>query len=254
MSETTAPTEPLDPSTEAPLNPSDFLMQLIVALLAPMFLGIAAGDINLARMAAIETVSAYRTRNHADLIAVAQIIAYGLAALGSLSLSMADDISLSMTLRLRGNANALNRSAEQNRRALRETRTEKSTQYQDALAETTFTNADYQSDDTEAFLSQQAADLLAAEAAARLQEPRKTTGHAVPPVPAAPGVSEKRNQQMWAIAMVNEASTINAGIHMLPPAERKAASFRIAALNSTANQLLTGVGPLPARPVIPKRS
>ncbi|MEA2732013.1 MAG: hypothetical protein QOF70_6488, partial [Acetobacteraceae bacterium] len=84
MSETTTPTEPLEPSIEAPLNPSDFLMQLIVALLAPMFLGIAAGDINLARMAAIETVSAYRTRNHADLIAVAQIIAYGLAALGSL--------------------------------------------------------------------------------------------------------------------------------------------------------------------------
>jgi hypothetical protein len=47
-------------------------------------------------MAAIGTVNAYRARNHADLIAIAQIIAFGPAALGSLSLSMADDISLSM--------------------------------------------------------------------------------------------------------------------------------------------------------------
>src|ERR1700733_10588796 len=102
MSETTT-------ATEAPnlrLHPADVLMCLLATLLAPMFVCATAGDIVLARMAAIETINDYRTRNHADLIAVAQIIGYGLAALGSLSLSMADDISLSMTLRLRGNANA----------------------------------------------------------------------------------------------------------------------------------------------------
>ena len=59
-----------------------------------MFLGISGGDVRLARIAAIQTVTAYRAANDADLIAVAQIIAFGLAALGSLSLSMADDISL----------------------------------------------------------------------------------------------------------------------------------------------------------------
>jgi hypothetical protein len=86
-----------------------------------MFLGVTAGDIALARMAALQTIDDYRAQNRADLMAVAQIVACGLAALGSLSLSMADEISLSMTLRLRGNAVALNRSAEQNRRALAKT-------------------------------------------------------------------------------------------------------------------------------------
>jgi hypothetical protein len=78
------------------LNPPGTLLTLIIALLTPMFLGVSSGDLGLARMAAIETVDAYRARHNADLIAVAQIIGFGLAALGSLSLSMAEDISISM--------------------------------------------------------------------------------------------------------------------------------------------------------------
>ena len=115
----TSPTETqLNPV--ASIQPGDVLLHLIVLLLAPLFLEAGGGDVNFARLAALETVGAYRARNNADLIAIAQIIAYGLASLGSLGLSMADDLSLSMILRLRGNANALNRSAEQNRRALRQ--------------------------------------------------------------------------------------------------------------------------------------
>jgi hypothetical protein len=106
---TQTPTEPPPQAatrSDSPLHPSDILMSLIVALLAPMFLSVTGGDIAYVRMAAIGTVNAYRIRKQADLIAIAQIIGFGLAALGSLSLSMADDISLSMTLRLRGNARA----------------------------------------------------------------------------------------------------------------------------------------------------
>jgi hypothetical protein len=88
-----------------------------------MFLDVSGGDIGFARAAALETVNAYRTRNAADLVSIAQIVAFDLAALGSLSLSMADNLSLSVTLRLRGNANALNRSAEHNRRALQDNHT-----------------------------------------------------------------------------------------------------------------------------------
>jgi len=117
MTETTTPTEP---RSKVRVHPADLLMNLIVSLLAPMFLGVAGGDVYLARMAAAEAVNGYQTRNIVNLIAIAQIIACGLAALGSLSLSMTDDLTLPMTLRLRGNANALNRSAEQNRRAIRE--------------------------------------------------------------------------------------------------------------------------------------
>jgi hypothetical protein len=102
---------------DIPIHPTDILIALIVACLAPMFLGASGGDVGFARMAAMETLNAYRARNQADLLAVAQIVGFGLAVLGSLSLSMAEDISLTMTLRLRGNANALHRSAEQLRRA-----------------------------------------------------------------------------------------------------------------------------------------
>ena len=107
------------PDADFPLSPAETLLNLLVLLIAPMFLTASGADIRYARMAALDTINAYQARNHADLIAIAQIVAYGLAALGSLSLSMADDISLSMVLRLRGNANACTRSAEQNRRALR---------------------------------------------------------------------------------------------------------------------------------------
>src|SRR5580692_3895965 len=98
------PTAPLHAVPAPDIHPSDILTHLIVTLLAPMFLIASNGDILVARMAALETINAYRGRDHVDLIAVAQIVGYGLAALGSLSLSMADGLSPSMTLRLRGNA------------------------------------------------------------------------------------------------------------------------------------------------------
>src|SRR5882757_7998874 len=113
MTETT-----IEPTTEFPHGPFGVLTTLIITLLAPTFLGVCHGDIGLARSAAIETVNAYRARTQRDLIAAAQIIDFGLAALSSLSLSMAGDVSASMALRLRANANACNRAAEQNRRVL----------------------------------------------------------------------------------------------------------------------------------------
>ena len=71
---------------------SDILLHFIVTILAPMFLTASGGDIHLARATALETVNAYRARTQTDLIAVAQIIAFGLGALGSLSLSLTDDL------------------------------------------------------------------------------------------------------------------------------------------------------------------
>jgi hypothetical protein len=111
------------PATATGLCPtSSFLMSVVVTVLAPIFLGVTGGDTALARMAAAETINDLRARNHMDLIAVVQIITNGLAAADSLSRSMGDELSLPMTLRLRGNAIGLNRAAEQNRRVLREKR------------------------------------------------------------------------------------------------------------------------------------
>ena len=119
MTETTATSTGAACRPAGRIHPADILMHLIVTILTPMFLIGADGDIDFARQAARETIRAYRARDSADLIDVAQIIACGLIALGSLGLSLADNLSLSMTLRLRGNAVALNRSAELNRRAIR---------------------------------------------------------------------------------------------------------------------------------------
>ena len=178
------------------------LMNLIITLLTPIFLGVTAGDISLARTAAQETVNAYRASSNADLIAIAQIIAFGLAAVGSLSLSMDDDMSLSMTLRLRANAVALNRSAEQNRRAM---------------------NKGHAGDPAPTVED----DISAAEQQA-----------ATKPAPAAQ--PETQHQEMRAIAMVREASELAASIANLPPAERPAATMRAAMLSSTAHDLLYG--------------
>jgi hypothetical protein len=250
-------TEP-QPSTGAaiPLHPADILMNLIVALLAPMFLGAAAGDIGFARQAAIETVNAYRIRNNADLLAVAQIIGFGLGALGSLSLSMLDEISLAMTLRLRGNAVALNRSAEQNRRALRDPAGDApAPHWSEAQAEPDPRPADVPDVAAHAphvpLLSEAAERQLAEEAKARLCDadrpacrasvpPRAQAQAQVQAVPAATTTMDKRYEEMRAIAMVKEAGDLHVSFPGLPPVERKAASMRITALSSTAHELLTG--------------
>jgi hypothetical protein len=244
-------------TTESPPHhPTNALMSLVITLLLPTFLGVTAGDIALARMAAIETINDYRARNNADLIAIAQIIACGLAALGSLSLSMDDNISLSMTLRLRGSAVALNRSAEQNRRVLNQPLRDNPTPYYIETPpepETSATEDDAGIARAEALLSAAAAHELAAESEARLQDPRQIANQTPAPAQNAT-VSDKRHQEMWAIAMVKEASEITAGILHLPPAERSAAAIRAAALGSAANELLTGVSPpRPGNPPMPPR-
>jgi len=104
-------------SPDLPLHPSDLLLELIVAFLAPLFIS-GTTDPGLARLAAIEAFAAYQAQTRAELLSIAQIIAFSLAAMDTLRLAMMPDLSLSMKLRLRGCANGLNRSAQQNVRAL----------------------------------------------------------------------------------------------------------------------------------------
>ena len=254
MTQTTTPTQ--TSANTASLHPVDILTNLIVTLLAPMFLTAAGGDIAFARMAAAQTVNAYRIRNDADLIAVAQIIAFGLAALGSVCLSMADDISPSMTLRLRGNAVALDCSVERNRRALRDSvgdRTIRRRATTTAEPEPPLPPAELEppppiADDQPApLLTAAAAQQLTAEAEGRLLDAERPAAHRSIPPPATPASpkppmtpQQKRQQAMWAIAMVKEASELTASIANLPPGERKMTSIRAAALSSTAHDLLTG--------------
>jgi hypothetical protein len=101
-------------TASASANPAN----LILALLAPMFLWSTSGDIRLAYTAAAQTVNEYRITNRLSLFTVAKIIAFDIATLSSLSLSMHEDVSMLLALRLRGNANSLDRSGERNRRLL----------------------------------------------------------------------------------------------------------------------------------------
>ena len=103
-------------STPEPATASTNLANLVLMLLAPMFLWSTNGDIRLAYTAAAQTVNEYRITNRLSLFTVAKIIAFDIATLSSLSQSMYEDVSMLLALRLRGNANSLDRSAERNRR------------------------------------------------------------------------------------------------------------------------------------------
>ena len=237
------------PATADPdVRPSttDILMNLIVAFLAPMFLAASGGDVALARTAAIETVDAYRIRNHADLVSIAQVIAFGLAALGSLSLSMADGLSLSMVLRLRGNANALDRAAERSRRALRESHRHNASPDQ---AEPEIQPEAGASNEAALTAAVTAARQAAANVRTRIQAEAPAS-----PAPATPPAAKQHHQTSWAIAMADAAEKLTAGIDALPPAERRAASLRAATLASTATTLLSGTHPPPLDPVIRLRA
>ena len=100
--------------------PSDILLNILATFLTPLFLGGPTGnnDPAIARAMAIEVLQSFRFQDACELLLSVQIVSFSLAAVGSIALSMAEDTSNTMLLRLRGNANNCNRSAETNRRAL----------------------------------------------------------------------------------------------------------------------------------------
>jgi hypothetical protein len=268
MTETTTATEPTQESNEDPIpvHPTDILIALIATFLIPMFLGSSTGDVAMARRAAIETVNAYRVRDQADLVAVAQIIAFGLAALGSLSLSMLDDLTLSMTLRLRGNANACNRSAELNRRARTLTVASPARHVEPPIAPKPQAPIREPLDEATlradlAAVRQEVAAVqariveqenVAAEAPATAAPPIATskasphiTANRIPANQATPGriaapiTPDQQSKAMWAAAMADVAAEYTAEVATLPPGERWEASMRAKALTQTAKTLLS---------------
>ena len=202
--------------TAAKLTATDVLINLISAFLTPMFLVASNGDLRLAEMAALQTIDAYRVQNKADIVTVAQIVAFGLATLGSLGLSMNDDLSLSMILRLRGNANACNRSAEQLRRALRES---------------------HEGPPAREFPSEDTPQGPPSEAPA---QPHPAQPHPAQPHPARSMTPDQHRRAAWAAAFTEVAAEFTAELPNLPPDEQRAASIKADALNSSASALLSG--------------
>ena len=221
----TLPEHPQEPARNdlRPPPASDFLLHLLLSLLAPMFLLGSNGDIQYARLAALGTINAYRARDEADLISVVQIVAFGLATLGSLSLSMADDLSLNMVLRLRGNANACSRSGEQHRRALLQDRPVHDPRPPEAEAPPS-------------------------PAPPAPRQEQQAPAAAPSPVVRPPAMTQ--HQAIWTAAMAAVAEEYAAELPNLPPEERGTAVLRANALNYCINEMSSGPKASPPDPAV----
>jgi hypothetical protein len=86
----------------------DPLYAYVLSILTPLLLTTTLTE---ATKAARQLIAAYQTTVPDQLLSIAQVVGFALASLDDLRLSAAPDRSLTMKLRLRGNANALNRSS-----------------------------------------------------------------------------------------------------------------------------------------------
>jgi hypothetical protein len=259
-------------------NPADIFLNLIVTFLTPMFLATTAGDLALARGAAIETVNAYTARNPSDLLLIAQTIALGLAVLSSVSLSMAENIPINLILRLRGNAASLHRAADKSRRALPEAapaptathsppsdidrETEEAiiaevarTQQRVAAYQASFAAEPPPSPEALLFPNGEFPDSTAKMKAAmnavltdserHIAEAAAQNPPARTPAPRkAPMTVADAHRSAWSAAMADVGAEMAAEFATLPLAERRAAGIRLEALSTTANHLISGK-PLP---------
>jgi acyl-homoserine lactone acylase PvdQ len=212
------------------VSPTDTLATLILALLAPMFLWSTAGDFRLAYSAAAQTVNEYRIANRLSLFTVAKIIAFDIATLSSLSLSMYEDVSMLLALQLRSNANSMDRSGERNRRALETAR-------QSAPAEEPVEAATARAE-------QMVRDAKIRIHADRPAEPAAKTAPAAA-TPTARTADDQR-RAAWAGAMTAVAEEFTAGLKDLPAGEQWKEMARIKALTTAAGDLAPP--PIPAAP------
>jgi hypothetical protein len=107
-------------SAEATFTPSQILHALMLSYLYPLFKNPHTGNVDpaMARNAAVEILKTFRIRDTWELFTCTQIMSFGLAALGSIGLSMSEGLSPAMVIRCRGNANGLHRASQQSRRML----------------------------------------------------------------------------------------------------------------------------------------
>jgi hypothetical protein len=231
-------------------------MNLVIAFLTPMLLAAAGGDRDQAAAISVETINAYTARNSADLLLAGEAIALGLGVLSSMGLSMAENIPISLILRLRGNAASLHRAADQCRRAL--ARPEPSG-YEAPLSaveprQETAETAQPPSPPPAAeapFLDpldfpgapaaiQAAFAALLSDAERRIAEAGPaTTADSAPATPEPAPMSEEEYYRLCrAAGATDPANDASAQIPNLPPAERIPTSMRAAALSTTASHLI----------------
>ena len=226
------------------------LVSLVLALLTPMFLWSTAGDIRLAHTAAAETLNTYRIANRLDLWTVAKIIAFDIATLSSLSQSMYEDISISMALRLRGNANGLDRSAERNRRALEHASRTGAAEETEVSVEAAIAEAQRMVQEAQARIRAAAATETKPDPAPAAEPPAPPARAQAPEVAsaAAPAARTPAEQPRaaWPDAVTAVAEELAADIDAVPPGQRWGEMARIMALTAAAADIATRAAPPPS--------
>ena len=258
-------------SDTAPADPTETLFDLIITLLIPLFF-CPAHNIGLdrARQAAIATLDGYHAASVPELVLAAQIIACSLTSLGSMGLSMADDLPLPTLMHLRGNANALTNTSLRLHTAIARTRkdiADQNREYQQArqAQERQQRQADYDVAHgmTEADVIAETAKVqeMAAQANMRLQqsqtvrqqpatppEPPAQPAAKLPPLRPANLTEEQERKLMWATAMAKAAEEEAGALAFSSADERAAHKARLAGLNAAATQLMREATELPLGP------
>jgi hypothetical protein len=221
-------------STPEPTPSATNLINLILALLAPMFLWSTCGDLRLAHIAAAETLREYRVTSRLSLWTVAKIIAFDIATLSSLSQSMHEDVSVTRALRLRGNANSLDRSGERNRRAL------------EAASHTA--PAGETLDNEIARAEQMIRDGKTQIRPVQPAEPEPAAETAPPAAEPAPGAAAPAEPPppAWPAAMAAVAEAFTIDLETIPPEQQWGEMARIMAMTTAAADLASGAAPQPA--------
>ena len=211
------------------------LLPFIISLLTPLLTAGGITDLNLARLAAQETIDAYRAGGQQELLTISQVVAFALTALDNLRLSMPAELSLSMKLKLRGNANALNRAARDATQLLQKSH--------------------HQPEAPESSLAEQAAIARASEPQpedpAEPVEPVEPTQaepirteipQAAPPA----NCTTPRDRLHWADAMQAEAAKLKAQAAITSATQRKSNLLWIDVLSDVAGRLRQGNDPIAA--------
>jgi len=217
-----------DPATD---TPPSLLMEYILAVLAPLLIAGNISDLSVARLSAMEAIAAYKARGEEELMTIAQIAGFAIAALDNLRLSAAPELSVSLKLKLRGNAAALNRAGRGNTADLRMLRREESVP---------------EPEDDERAREEALETLEAARASVRQAEatlPQAALpgaalpGAALPADPPPAETADRRRAVAWAGAMTDVAAEFSRELAGLSPVQRRAEIVRIGLLSQTARQI-----------------
>ncbi len=101
-----------------PATLSAFVLNTILARLAPLFMIGANGDAEAARHAALQMLGTYHPQTEAELTLAASIISFSLQALEALAQAAQPDLAVNRIIRLRGSAVSLSRESAKAQRSL----------------------------------------------------------------------------------------------------------------------------------------